>query len=188
MLFKGSEQECGELVSWLNSLYPGVVKFKHEYSTDKVEFLDLLLSMEHNRLQMDLFIKPSNKQLYLDFYSNHPNPCKEGVIFGQALRVIERCSKTEDSSKHLSNLKSKLEERNYPETLIDKKFSAAKKRNRMSLINQSRHEKNGKDEKVRMIFTYNRGNPPLKKLFREAKKCLIKDDRARNLGNNFQIC
>ena len=109
MLFKGSEQECGELVSWLNSLYPGVVKFKHEYSTDKVEFLDLLLSMEHNRLKMDLFIKPSNKQLYLDFYSNHPNPCKEGVIFGQALRVIERCSKAEDSSKHLSNLKSKLE-------------------------------------------------------------------------------
>ena len=29
MLFKGSEQQCQELVNWLNSLYPGVVKFKH---------------------------------------------------------------------------------------------------------------------------------------------------------------
>ena len=38
MLFRGSEQECQELVNWLNSPYPGVIKFKHEYSTEKVEF------------------------------------------------------------------------------------------------------------------------------------------------------
>ena len=29
MLFRGSEQNCQELVNWLNSLYPGVVKFKY---------------------------------------------------------------------------------------------------------------------------------------------------------------
>ena len=41
---------------------------------------------------------------------------------------------------------------------------------------------------MRLIFTHNRGNPPLHKWFREAKRCLVKDDRARELGENFQIC
>ena len=41
LLFKGTKEECGEFVEWLNSLMPGVVKFKFEYSDVKIEFLDL---------------------------------------------------------------------------------------------------------------------------------------------------
>ena len=188
MLFRGSKQECQELVNWLNSLHPGVIKFKHEYSTEKVEFLDLVISKENERLETNLYIKPCNKQLYLDFNSNHPQPCKEGIVLGQALRVLERCSKKEDSEEHLQNLESKLKKRNYPEKLIKTKFSEAKKRNRNSLIHQGRHQKSGDDKKVRLLFTNNRGNPPLHQWFREAKKCLVKDDRAKALGDNFQIC
>ena len=46
MLFEGSKEECEAFVSWLNSLYPGVIKLKHEYSTDGVEFLDLRIILE----------------------------------------------------------------------------------------------------------------------------------------------
>ena len=35
MLFEGSREDCEAFVSWLNSLYPGVIKFKHEFSTDE---------------------------------------------------------------------------------------------------------------------------------------------------------
>ena len=161
MLFRGSEQKCKELVEWLNSLYPGVVRFKYEFSTEKVEFLDLVIQKVNNKLETNLYIKPSNKQLYLDFQSNHPDHCKEGVIYGQALRVIERCSNTLDAENHLENLKDKLEKRNYPTKLIKSKFMKAKKHTRRDLIHQNRHEKSGEDEKVRLIFTYNKGNPPL---------------------------
>ena len=41
MLFKGTEEECEKLVDWLNSICPGVVKFKLQYSREMVEFLDL---------------------------------------------------------------------------------------------------------------------------------------------------
>ena len=34
----------------------------------------------------------------------------------------------------------------------------------------------------------NRGNPPLHEWVWEAKKCLVKDERARDLGKNIQIC
>ena len=188
MLFKGSEQQCQELVTWLNSLYPGVIKFKHEFSTEKVEFLDLVISIVNKKLETNLFIKPSNKQLYLDFNSNHPNHCKEGVIFGQALRVIERCSNSQDVENHLENLKDKLKKRNYPENLIHSRFRKAKNQTRKNLIYQSRQEKSGEDKKVRLIFTYNRGNPPLHAWLRGAKKCLVRDEKARELGKHIQIC
>ena len=41
---------------------------------------------------------------------------------------------------------------------------------------------------MRLIFTYNRGNPPLHAWLRGAKKCLVRDEKARELGENIQIC
>ena len=46
VLFRGYKSECKALVGWLNSLLPGVVKFKYEYSYIKIEFLDLEISIQ----------------------------------------------------------------------------------------------------------------------------------------------
>ena len=72
------------------------------------ELLDLQIMIEEKKLETNMFIKPSNQQLYLDFLSHHPNSCKEGVVFGQALQIFERCSKPEDTEKHIENVKTKL--------------------------------------------------------------------------------
>ena len=108
MLLEGNKQECETFVCWLNSLFPGVIKFKYEFSTKMFEFLDLQIMIEEKKLETNMFIKPSNQQLYLDFLSHHPNSCKEGVVFGQALQIFERCSKPEDTEKHIENVKTKL--------------------------------------------------------------------------------
>ena len=105
MLFRGSPEECKELFEWLNSLIPGIVKFKFEYSQSRIEFLDLQIFIEDKKLKISLFIKPGNLQLYLDF---SPQP----IVYSQALRIVERCSLPED-------LESNLE-----------KFDEARKKNR----------------------------------------------------------
>ena len=107
-------------MEWLNSLMPGVVKFKYEYSVNKIEFLDLEIIIENGKLETNLFVKPTNLQLYLDFFSNHPDHCKESLVYSQALRIIERCSKEDDTEHHLKVLREKLEMRNYPTKLLDK--------------------------------------------------------------------
>ena len=66
-LFKGTEKEFEEFVKWLNSIMRGIVKFKSSFSSDKVEFLDLVISIENGKLKTNLFVKPSNLQIYLDF-------------------------------------------------------------------------------------------------------------------------
>ena len=184
-LFKGSEVQFNELVLWLNSIMEGVVKFKSNYSVVKVEFLDLVISIEEGKLKTNLFIKPSNLQIYLDFESNHPLHCKVGLVYGQALRVIERCSSRSDAEAHLNNLKEKLLARNYPLQVIEKEFSKARARNRKNLINQTRQKLS--DKKIRCIFTYNEGNPPLHLWIRQAQKCLIKNDSAKLLGQKMQV-
>ena len=45
-----------------------------------------------------------------------------------------------------------------------------------------------RDKKVRLIFTHNAGNPPLHQWLREAKRCLLKNEKAKDIGNSIQIC
>ena len=187
MLFRGSKLECETLVNWLNSLMPGVIKLKYEFSYTRIVFLDLEIFLEDGMLKTDLHIKPTNKQLYLDFMSNHPDHCKQSIPYSQALRVIERCSKPSDRDVQLVNLKTKLEERNYPSDIIDSKFEKAKKKQRKSLIYQSRKDKNVNDDKVRLIFTHSQANPPIHQWIRQSKHLLQRNDKAKTIGNRIQV-
>ena len=155
------------------------------FKREKIEFLDLEVRVENGRLETNLYVKPSNLQLFLDYFSNHPQHCKEGIIFGQALRIIERCSKAEDLEKNLDSLAEKLKERNYPETLIQEKFQKARKIDRADILKSRKKKK--PDGKVRGIFTYNTTNPPLQKWIRLSKKVLIKNEKAKAIGNRIQI-
>ena len=141
-LFKGTREEFESFVTWLNSLMPGVVKFTANYSCSEVEFLDLVIKIENGKLKTDLFIKPSNLQLYLNHDSNHPDPCKTGLVYGQALRVIERCTDTQDALGHMEKLKVKLLERKYPEDMVEEQFVRAKSKNRRCQIFQNKKQVN----------------------------------------------
>ena len=44
-------------------------------------------------------------------------------MYGQALRIVERCSNEQDVEKHLQNLKKKLIDRNYPKEIVEKQIS-----------------------------------------------------------------
>ena len=186
MLFKGCETKCRELVDWLNSLMPGVIKFKYQYSLQKIEFLDLEIYIEENQIKTNLYVKPTNKQIYLDYKSNHPDHCKSSIPYSQALRVVERCSSVEDRDFHLGTLRNKLEERNYPKELITEKFEKAKKKYKTKLIFQQR-KRNQKDGKIRLMFTHNILNPPIHQWVREGKGQLLRNEEAKKLGQRIQI-
>ena len=106
-------------------------------------------------------------------------------MFNQALRVIERCSKPEDMNKNIEILKEKLQQRNFPVTLIDKKFEMAKFYDRKNILR--RKAKVQTDNKIRGIFTHNKGGPPIYKWIREGKKQLVKNEKAKKLGELIQI-
>ena len=187
MLFKGTKAECESLVTWLNSLLPGVVKLKYEFSYSRIVFLDLEIFIEDGILKTSIHVKPTNQQLYLEYSSNHPQHCKDSIPFSQALRVVERCTSSEDRDGQLSILKTKFEDRKYPPELIDRQFEKAKSRDRKSLIFQERRPNSKNDNKVRLIFTHSRANPPIHKWVRESKHLLRRNDKAKDIGKRIQV-
>ena len=150
---------------------PGTVKFTSNYSAEKIEFLDIEVSIEGGKLETNLYIKPTNLQLFLDFFSNHPAHCKKSKG---------------DVDSHLANLNEKLAQRNYPQQLIQENFNKAKQKNRKDLILKPRRPRNH-DDKICLIFTHNEGNPPLHKWMREVKKQLVKNEKAIEMGDRLQI-
>ena len=138
-------------------------------------------------MKTNIFVKPSNKQLYLDFDSNHTDHCKNAIPYSQALRVVEKCSEKEKMDTELLNLKEKFKERNYPEQLLEEKFEKAKKKDRRSLIFQDRR-KDKEVKKVRLMFTHNKTNPPIHKWLRMCKPILDKNEVAKDIGSRIQIC
>ena len=149
-------------------------------------FLDLEIFQEDGELKSSLHVKPTNKQLFLDYHSNHPDHTKQSLPYSQALRVVEKCTAEEDRDKQLEILNRKFEERNYPTEIIDKQFQKAKKKDRRKLIFQQRGQFK-KDDKVRLIITHTKANPPINKWVRECKHLLNRNERAKAIGNRIQV-
>ena len=95
--------------------------------------------------------------------------------------MVERCDKIEDRDKHLEQLKTKLEDRNYPPELIKKKFETALGKDRKELIHQQRRKKYQQDGKVRLMITQNQTNPPIHQWVRNCRKVLLKNEKAKAL-------
>ena len=186
LLFKGSKELCDQLVEHLNNIMPGVIKLKCNYSQTSVDFLDLKIIIENGKLVTDLFVKPTNLQLYLDYRSNHPQPCKDAIVYCQALRVMERCSTIDLARPHLEQLRQRFLDRNYPEQVVTDQIKKAESKDRKSLIFKQRKQNSGGDKKVRLIFTNNQANPPIHQWIREGKKYL-KSAKARVLADNMQV-
>ena len=145
---------------------------------EKIEFLDLEIRIEGGKLVTNLFIKPTNEQIYLDYNSNHPEHCKQGIPYSQALRIMERCATTTDRDTHFTNLESKLVQRNYPQELVTQQIARAKTKERKGLIFQQRKNKAKSDDKVRLIFTHGAAG----------KKLLSRNEQAKSMGDRIQIC
>ena len=84
-------------------------------------------------------------------------------------------------------MNDKLIERNYPAKLVDEQIKKAAKKDRKSLIFQQRKPKDRKDDKIRLIFTNNKSNPPLHQWLRECRPALARNEKAKAMGERLQI-
>ena len=120
-LFLGDRKQAEEFVKMLNNLEPGIT-FTFEWSDKTINFLDVQLEVVDGSLKTNLFIKPTNPQLYLHYQSNHPAHVFTAIPYGQAVRIRTICSEPEFVGAHLENLKTKLLDRGYPEQMIMEQF------------------------------------------------------------------
>ena len=141
MLFNGTRKRLHEFLQMLNQIHPSI-KFTITHSTpyntqdendcDKCEcevlisipFLDTQTTIENNMIIVDLYKKPTNRNMYLLTSSANPTHVTSNIPY--SLRITRICSKTETRDLRHSELRQLLLERDYKPKIVDSAIMKAK--------------------------------------------------------------
>jgi hypothetical protein len=144
-----------QFIEYLNTRVPSI-RFTHEYSDTNVSFLDTTVKLVNNKLESDLYSKPTDSHSYLMYDSAHPQRCKDSIPYGQFLRIRRICSQECDYDRHVINLTAHFLSRGYPMSLLEEAATLVETKNRNDLIiSQMEKTKKNETDKVLLITRYN---------------------------------
>ncbi len=119
-----SRGELEQFINYVNNFHPAL-QFTWEISETSVSFLDILISINGNRLVTSVFYKPTDSHSYLLYSSSHPNHTKRSISFSQFLRLHHLCSEDEDFHAKSLEMRDFFVQCGYPTSLLDTAFSKA---------------------------------------------------------------
>ncbi len=122
MLFDDSVEELQKLLQHLNSQL-STVKFTAEWSSDSVNYLDITLYKgerfrEEGRLDVKPYTKAINQHSYLHYSSAHPKCNLQGVVRGEIIRMLRRCSSPQTFATSMEELEQWFVARGYPRRMV----------------------------------------------------------------------
>ena len=127
-----------------------------ENSSSSMHFLDVKLYKKSNRLETDVYRKPTDSMSYVPYKSCHPRHILRNIPFSLACRLKKIVSEKEILPLRLEELKQKLIRLDYPKKLIDGSIEKALK---TSDDNSTVSCKPSNEKKIRFMSTYNPNNP-----------------------------
>ena len=127
-----------------------------EYSHVKVNFLDTTIYFNGDgRLESTLYTIHTGICTWLHRDSFHPESCKRGIIYSQALRYRRITTKDHLLIHNLNILKHNLILRGYRSTEIDTEFNKVLLLTQHSLLHTPNIDKNNHTRKLPFIIAYN---------------------------------
>lgn len=134
MVWDDGIEELDKFIPYLNTRHPNI-KFSEEISKVEVSFLDILISKgPTGKLRTDLFSKATDANNYLHYTSAHTKPCRDGIPFGQFLRIKRICSDNNDFLNRCIEKALHMKRRGYPVELLHSAFASACGINRRDLL------------------------------------------------------
>ena len=88
--------------------------------TDGLPFLDTLTKPTSNSIESTVYGKPSHKDRYLDYNSNHPISAKLSVIHTPIHRAKQVCSTSEFLAKEMDHLCKVLQDNQYQQSSFNR--------------------------------------------------------------------
>ena len=79
-IWEHGEESIKEFINEINSFHP-TMKFTADWSKEKVNFLDVEVTLNNGVLSSDLFGKPTDTHQFLDPTSCHPYDCKKCIPY-----------------------------------------------------------------------------------------------------------
>ena len=146
LVIKGSTKLLHDFVEEINQIHPSInftmshTKVYSEYDQcscpkkSDISFLDTLLSLKEDKIIVDLYRKPTDRNLYLLPTSCHPPQMITNIPYSLALRIVRICSESDTRDKRLNELRDLLSERNYNLSIINSAILRAKKISRTQAL------------------------------------------------------
>ncbi|XP_040266912.1 uncharacterized protein LOC120981438 [Bufo bufo] len=171
--FLGSRETCIQFIDTLN-INDLNIHLTYTISDDMVDFLDLKLRKEHERITTSLFRKSTATNNLLHYQSFHPIHMKRGIPKGQFLRLRRNCTNVTDFKTASADLTTRFRKRGYPRRLITRSYEEAKNADRMQLFTPKLKTRDGK---VHLIKRYNNQWSALYKILESHWFLLTSDHR-----------
>lgn len=89
---------------------------------------------------MKPYVKPTDRNNYLHFYSFHKHQLKTNIPYGQFLRVMKNSTRDSDYRTHAKRLKEQFLKRGYPMGIINAAELRARQRARESLFSPRQND------------------------------------------------
>ena len=105
-----------------------------DYSTIEINFLDVTVTKLGNKLETDLYCKPTDTHQYLHSQSCHRNVYKKSITDGQTVKIKRICSTEENLHNCLEQLKQWLVHCRYKEDHVDSEIERVKLVDRTALF------------------------------------------------------
>ena len=183
-LWTGSEKELQNFHQTANSIHPNI-QVDLRYGTENIEFLDVKVSIVNNKIETDLFSKPSDKHLFLHQTSCHPDSVKKGIPYGLGVRLKRICSDKSKYEHRRNELCEQLSDRGYDQNQVEEQLEKVDKNNRTNLL-QYRKKKNSSD-RVPLVLTFNAGLPNIHTILKKHQKTLYKSQRMKTVFKKTPI-
>ena len=120
-------------------------------SAREINFLDVTITKVGNKLETDLYCKPSDTHHYLHAQSCHRNLYKKLIAYAHAVRIKRICTTEEKLNNRLKQLKHWLVNHGYKENRLDSEIERLKLVERTVLL-QKRYKK--VDDSIILVLTY----------------------------------
>ena len=133
LIWQHTDIELDAYAAYLNNCIPSI-KFTMEKSKKSVNFLDTIVKIVDNKIETDLYCKPTDAHNYLLYTSAHPKKCKDSIPYSQFLRIRRICSQIADYDKHIIEFCQHFQRRGYPTPLLEKAALAARRLTRSNLL------------------------------------------------------
>ncbi|MES9884726.1 MAG: GIY-YIG nuclease family protein [Sedimenticola sp.] len=168
------EEELMKFANHANNIHPRI-KVTLRWSREKIEFLDTWLKLQDGKLQTDLYSKPTDKHLYLQPESDHPDHTKTAIPYGLGLRLKRICSEESSFQQQSAVLKTRLQKRGYGSKVINNEFRKVNRVSREEALKKTK-KKEAKN-RVPLVLTYSSHLPDIHHIIHNRTHLLHKSKR-----------
>lgn len=161
------------------------LRFTFEINANRLPFLDVLVTKSSmGTLDTTIYQKPPATNFLLHWWSNHPMPLKEEILWGHCLCLRHICSTKTGFSKQANYLHTRFVEKGYSDYVLCRAFKKAVNMDRSLLLTPKLRKMESQSiQPMRIIGTFNYSVDLVKAILKKHWEILLMDsDLNKHIG------